>query len=582
MWKAFRFLLVILVLAASGAWLVDHPGEFVVTWYGYRIETSFTLVATLLAFFMALLFWAYRVTVRTIGGPAALIGYYGNRRKTKGQEALRQGLVAVAAGNPAEVRKLAARANALLNDPPMTLLLTAQAAQLEGDDKRATKAFRKMLDNPETEFLGLRGLFLQSARNGNRLEALGLAERAFELQPETPWVFNALFELQTAIGEWSSAAKTLEKSVAAKHIDSAVAKRRRAVLFTEQAIATPSGEELSGDENWSLKAADLSPSLVPAAVLAAQHHIREGDLLKAAKVVEKTWVSAPHPDLVPVYVEARMRKSTDEDQGARDIKADAKWLKGLADFNAGHIESRLLRAGQDLVLGRARAARKSLKGLSEGYATARVCKLMADIEAAEGRDEAARDWLARIVSAPRDAHWMCETCGRESPSWTSTCNNCGAFDTLSWKAPADLVAGLVLDPVEPEAQDSAKAEGAEVGSKGSATIVPEKTEPATIRTEPLVIDIAPEDISIVEPEAVPSDAPPADKPPGALAGTPANVPASAPANVGASNPLARESVTGGQGASEDLEDTQVPVMAPVVDDPGPGGDDPFAEDEERW
>lgn len=553
MWKAFRFLLVILALAASGAWLTDHPGEFVVTWYGYRIETSFTLVATLLVLFMALLFWVYRITVRTIGGPAALIGYYGNRRKTKGQEALRQGLVAVAAGNPAEVRKLAARANTLLNDPPMTLLLSAQAAQLEGDDKRAMKAFKKMLDNPETEFLGLRGLFLQAARNGNRLEALGHAERAFELQPETPWVFNALFELQTAIGEWSSAAQTLEKSVTSKHLDGATAKRRRAVLYTEQALATP--EEV-GDENWSIKAAELSPGLVPAAVLAARHHIGEGNLLKAAKVIEKTWVTAPHPDLIPVYVAARMRPQQAEDKDVHDVKADAKWLKGLADFNAGHIESRLLRAEQALVLGRIKAARKSLKGLAEGYATARVCKIMADIEAAEGRDEAARDWMSKTVTAPRDAHWMCETCGRESASWTSTCNNCGAFDTLSWKAPADLIAGLVLEPVEPEEPDETKTDAA--------------------MSAPVVIDIAPEDVTIVEPEpdAVPvvSDAPQKDE----HIEEPADAAPGRPAGVGATNPLAKE-----QAASGD-DDSKAPVMAPVVDDPGPSAADPYSEENERW
>lgn len=551
MWKAFSFLLVILVLAASGAWLADNPGEFVVTWRNYRIETSFTLVATLLILFMALLFWAYRITVRTIGGPAALIGYYGNRRKTRGQEALRQGLVAVAAGNPAEVRKLAARANTLLNDPPMTLLLSAQAAQLEGDDKRATKAFKKMLDNPETEFLGLRGLFLQAARNGNRLEALGHAERAFELQPETPWVFNALFELQTAIGEWSSAAQTLEKSVDAKHLDGATAKRRRAVLYTEQALATPEG---GGEENWSIKAAELSPGLVPAAVLAARHHISEGNLLNAAKVIEKTWVTAPHPDLVPVYAAARMNQNVEaSDIKAADVKAGAKWLKGLADFNASHIESRLLRAEQDLVLGRNKAARKALKGLAESYATARVCKLMADIEAAEGHDEAARDWLAKTVTAPRDAHWMCETCGRESVSWTSTCNNCSAFDTLSWKAPADLVAGLVLEPVEPEEPEEAKADAA--------------------ASEPEVIDIAPEDVTIIEPEPNISDAPQEDE----QSEKPAGKVQDRPAGVGATNPLVKEQVTSGGD-----DGSKAPVIAPVVDDPGPDTNDPFAEEDERW
>lgn len=550
MWKVFRFLLVILVLAASGAWLADNPGDFAVTWFDYRVETSFTLVAVLLIAIMALLFWLYRVMVRTIGGPMALLTWNRTRRQMKGQEALRQGLVAVAAGNPAAVRKLAAQANTLLDDPPLTLLLSAQAAQLEGDDSRAAKSWKKMLDNPETEFLGLRGLFLQSLRSGNRLEALGLAERAFEIQPETPWVFNALFELQSAVGEWASAAQTLERSVAAKHIEASVAKRRRGVLYTEQALAAAAKGENEEAEDWGLKAAELSPGLVPAAVFAARHHIRAGNLWKGAEVIEKAWTAAPHPDLVPVYTEARKGR----DPEAPDAKAEAKWLKGLADFNRNAIESRLLRASQDLALGRNKAARKGLKGLAEGYATARVCKLMADIEAAEGKDEAARDWMTRTVSAPRDAHWMCEICGRESPAWTSTCNNCGAFDSLSWKAPADLVADLVLEPVEPEAdeaKDITPVPGPEAGSEASL---------------PVVIDVVPDAAS--EHEAAPQER--ASEPAASQAG-----------KVGASNPLARDSIIG---RPQPGSDGAVPLTAPPVDDPGPDANNPFADpkDEEGW
>lgn len=562
MWKAFWFLFVIAALAASGAWLADNPGDFVVTWFGYRIETSFTLVAVLLILFMALLLYGYRLLLRTIGGPVALLTWASTRRQVRGQEALRQGLVAVAAGNPSEVRKLAARANALLNDPPLTLLLSAQAAQLEGDEKRAAKAYKKMLDNPETEFLGLRGLFLQSARSGNRLEALGLAERAFELQPETPWVFNALFELQSAIGEWSAAAQTLEKSVASKHIEAGVARRRSAVLYTEQALDAGGKGEAKEAGDWGLKAAELSPGLVPAAVLAARHHIRAGNLWKAAETIEKAWTASPHPDLVPAYAEARKGRDPD----AEDIRADAKWLKGLADFNRDHIESRLLRAQQDLALGRHKPARKHLAGLAEGYATARVCKLMADIEAADGNEDLARDWLSKTVTAPRDAHWMCETCGRESAAWTSTCNNCGAFDTLSWQAPADLIAGLVLEPVEAEAREDGKEDiTEEEGGVGAKDITPVATPPNTDEKDtkekdtdektaadkpasaPVIIDVVPDTASVPQHGRA--------------------------SKVGASNPLARESVIAAPGGSAESD---APLTAPPVDDPGPGAN-PFAD-----
>src|ERR687888_327363 len=69
-------------------------------------------------------------------------------------------------GDAVEAQRQAKQAGDLLNDPPLTLLLEAQAAQLGGDEKAATRYFRAMLDHPEASFLGLRGLLMQSLKTG--------------------------------------------------------------------------------------------------------------------------------------------------------------------------------------------------------------------------------------------------------------------------------------------------------------------------------------------------------------------------------------------------------------------------------
>src|SRR5205085_12292096 len=48
---------------------------------------------------------------------------------------------------------------------PLTALLRAQTAQLRGDRDAARRSFEAMLDRPETELLGLRGLFLEAHRS---------------------------------------------------------------------------------------------------------------------------------------------------------------------------------------------------------------------------------------------------------------------------------------------------------------------------------------------------------------------------------------------------------------------------------
>src|SRR5262249_1991532 len=74
-------------------------------------------------------------------------------------------------GGCGEAKRQAKIANNLLNDPPLTLLLAAQTAQLGGDEDAARRYFTAMLEKPETAFLGLRGLLMQAMKAGDRAEA---------------------------------------------------------------------------------------------------------------------------------------------------------------------------------------------------------------------------------------------------------------------------------------------------------------------------------------------------------------------------------------------------------------------------
>ncbi len=82
-------------------------------------------------------------------------------------------------------------------------------------------------------------------------------------------------------------------------------------------------------------------------------------------------------------------------------------------------------------------ARRVLAPLARGFASARVCTLMAEIEQGQRHDaSAAHGWLERAVRAPRDAEWRCAACGWSCAKWRAICGACGAFDSLAWTAPA--------------------------------------------------------------------------------------------------------------------------------------------------
>ena len=184
--RAVVLFLAIVALAVAAAWYADHPGSLVLHWAGWQLEASLAVVAVLLVLSFALLLTLYKLLRWLQAGPGAWSRHRQDKQRRQGYEALSRGLVAVAAGDGKEARRLAKRTDVLLNDPPLTLLLSAQAAQLEGDEAAALSYFEAMRERPETEFLGLRGLLAYARRHDDSVKALELARRAFELRPETP------------------------------------------------------------------------------------------------------------------------------------------------------------------------------------------------------------------------------------------------------------------------------------------------------------------------------------------------------------------------------------------------------------
>jgi HemY protein len=418
------------LIAAGIAWIVDQQGALVFTIGHYEARMSASVAIALIVLFAALIGFLTRLAAAILSGPGAIGAWFSARRSRRGNDALSRGLVAVAAGDPFEARRQTQRARDILGDHPLALLLTAQAAQLEGDGEGQRAAYHAMREHAETEFLGLRGLFMLAMREDDKDEALSLAARAHALKPRALWAANALFDLKAARGAWRDAKEVLDDMARVALIDPDLARRRRAVLLAAEALEADRSGDSEHGLALALEALKLSPSLVPAAVLAARKLAASGKLWRAQDVIEAAWIETPHPDLAFVY--GAMKPG--EDRVTR-----AQRLTQLAHLNRDHFESRMLEAEEAVNLKQWAKARRLLAPLAHGAASARVCALMAEIEEAEHGDAtAAHIWLSRAARAPRDAQWLCGHCSAASAEWTPVCAACGGFDTLHWSGPATL------------------------------------------------------------------------------------------------------------------------------------------------
>ena len=475
--KVVWFLIFLALVSLGAAVVADNPGAVSLRWLGYKVDTSIGVLFAgvfLISISLAIIF---RVWFFFRNAPRRIGKVHRDWRRERGYKALTQGMVAVAAGDAQEARRQARKAENLLAEPPLTMLLSAQAAQLSGDEKAAGKFFEKMAERKDTKYLGIHGMLNQAIQEGDKDVALDLAEQAIDLKPKTDNVSRALFDLQVQSGNLEEAEETIRKAVKDKLINNDTGRRRRAVILYQRSVEAESDGKLGDALNFARKANNLVPGFVPAAVRTSRLLQQAGKRRKAASVIEEIWVTNPHPQLAEVMAE--LSSGGGEQEKMRTIEK-------LANYNKDHVESHVAIAKAALVAGMWQEAREHLEAVANSDSTeipsARICRYMAELEESENSDnEASREWLKKAAIAEPDSAWNCNSCGQIMAEWEPVCNHCESFDTLEWRTPprvtrlapvdlpdqaADNKSGETID-MEPNLGNDASARSSDETAKNS-------------------------------------------------------------------------------------------------------------------
>src|SRR4029079_16457627 len=102
------FLIVIGALSLGIAWLADRPGEVVVTWQGWRIETSLLVMGAAIVAVLAVLVLLWGIVRAVLRSPFMLRNLLHDRRGVRAYEAISRGLIAVGSGDLVAAPKYAA------------------------------------------------------------------------------------------------------------------------------------------------------------------------------------------------------------------------------------------------------------------------------------------------------------------------------------------------------------------------------------------------------------------------------------------------------------------------------------------
>jgi HemY protein len=433
MLRILVFLFVIGLVAFGLGMLIEQPGSLSLVWFGYRVDTS-PMVGIGVVALCAVVVWS---AIRFAFNLPSLVSVAARARKrTRGHEALSRGIIAAGLGDVRKAHKASQDAKKLVPHEPLTLLLQAQAAQLAGDRAAAERAFHAMTERSETKLLGLRGLHVESLRQGDTERAHRLALEAQNIAPLT-WSGQALLDRYTAQSDWEAARLCVTQNLKAKLVDSATANRQKAVLDTAQAMEC---ETLDPERATRLLRAAVkkAPDLIPAVALLARLLSRRGDLRGASKLIEAAYPKAPHPDLTQAYVDMRHGDSSSD----RLLRA-----KTLTKFAPNDPESAMMIASAALGARDFAVAREAMAPLiaSGERPTARMCLIMAELEEREHNAQGlVREWLSRASRAPRDAVWVAD--GHWSKHWAPISPVTGKLDAYRWMQPKEELTGPIEEP----------------------------------------------------------------------------------------------------------------------------------------
>jgi HemY protein len=416
--------------------LLDTGGGIRVTVAGYEFTLGPLQAVIGVLILMALIWLVMKViglviaTLRFLNGDETAISrYFDRNRERKGYQAAEEAMLAIASGEGRLALTRAQKAEKLLDRPGLTTLLVAQAAHAAGDTRRATDAYRALLGDPASRFVGVRGLLAQKLAEGDTTTALKLAEKAFALKPKHAETQDILLKLQSEQADWTGARATLGAKLKAGALPKEVYRRRDAVLALQEARAVMDDAAGIDAREAAIAANKLSPDLIPAAAMAARSMIAKDEKKNAIRILKKAWTAQPHPDLAAAFAEIEPEESAE-----RRVKRFTDLVSAWPD----HDESRMLMAELNIAAEDFPEARRSLGDTATRHPTGRSLALMAAIERGEGSgEEVVRGWLAKAVTAPRGPQWCCDKCQAIQVQWAPICENCGGFDTLSWREPVE-------------------------------------------------------------------------------------------------------------------------------------------------
>ncbi|NBX03083.1 MAG: hypothetical protein EBR02_03260 [Alphaproteobacteria bacterium] len=236
------FLLLLACLGISASWIAENPGEVVIHWGDWRIDTSLALIfGAVLAASLAFII-TYSILAKILNLPSAWSQNRSLKSYKNGLTELTWTVASLAASDIATAERHAKKAQKLLGNSPMTLLLFAQISRHQGDEGRTQHLLEEMLEHKETEYLAARMLSESAHKQEMLPRALALAQRAQSASPHDGDAVVALVSLNVKMQQWQKALDAVNSAGRKAGMSSGERSHLRGVILLAEALSLAEDE----------------------------------------------------------------------------------------------------------------------------------------------------------------------------------------------------------------------------------------------------------------------------------------------------------------------------------------------------
>jgi len=433
--KTIWFFTKIAIIAAAGVWLATREGSVELSLMGYDVTIQsglfFLSLFILFTAFLAL----YRLVRAVLSTPKAIAKYQEREQQKKSYKALTRGLVAVAAGDSERASEFADKSKDFMPDQnALSLLLSAQAAQLKGDEKLAIKYFKQLSDDEDAGFLGLRGLLIDALKEKKYKIALDYARQAQDAYPGQGWLLKTVYDLEIRNHQWDKAIKTGKLVVKTGGMDEQTAQTNAVAIH----LMRGDYERDRGDNKTALKeyeyAHKIDPNFVPTVTRLARFYLDQNKKKKAVDLVRKIWKTNPHPDLAMLWEEMAPPKGEKNNTHVKRLK----WFEDLVALNPDAYDGQITAARTAMDIGYWGEARAYLMQAEKIHPSASLYRLMAIAEQNSGDNEdLIHDMMEKASEGLPDKSWYCMQTGLIYQDWSAIAMPHEGFNTIIWGVPGE-------------------------------------------------------------------------------------------------------------------------------------------------